>query len=123
MPWTDFKSKLVKVVNDYDTIQINRIGSLACIRTCTKVTPDATKDIVKNCKKSPLKLLLNDIHWYLKNYHISSKLLEIVSKYLFSGLYCYTWDRFEQLRHTSPFTNMEYGVPEDKIDLALEYLS
>jgi len=41
----------------------------------------------------------------------------------FKEVCCIKWDQYEKNRHTLPFINMEYAVPESEIEKAIDIVT
>jgi len=123
---TDFshvKGNIAKIARKYNSIQFLFQEDKCYLRSSTKVGTEGTyKVAIKKKTFSFYNEILKDLFWFLHSLGIMSKFCQTLWGKIYHEMVCTTWDQYEIFNHTKPFTNMEYAVPEAKIEEAVDFV-
>mmetsp|Transcript_36100 Transcript_36100/g.32487 ORF Transcript_36100/g.32487 Transcript_36100/m.32487 type:complete len:177 (-) Transcript_36100:345-875(-) len=122
-PWSDVQGNIKKIAHSYDSITLYKQHDKCFMVTNTKVGVEATEPIAKKqTKPSFYRAFLRDVFFWLRSAGVNTRFYSYIVNKTFQGLGCVTWDEYEQAHHKKSFTNMEYAIPESKIEEAVAFL-
>jgi L-gulonolactone oxidase len=123
---TDFvrvKGNIAKIAKSYNSIQFLFQEDRCYLRSSTRVGTEGTYKLAAQKRKFLFHIeLMKDLFWFLHSLGVASKFCQKLYRAIYYELNLVTWDQYEIFHHTKPFTNMEYAVPESKVEQAVEFI-
>jgi FAD/FMN-containing dehydrogenase len=121
--FSNVKGKIAEIAKKYDSVQFLFQTDKCYLRSSTRVAPEGTYRVaVKKKRFSFFQEILKDVFWYFHSKQVFPKFCQWLWGMIYYEMSCVTWDQYEIFQHTKPFTNMEYALPENKIEEAVEFV-
>jgi len=120
--FSEMKGNFVKVAHKYDScmffVRENTDEVFTIINE--KIDAACTESVAKRMNKTKKSRVWEIMYWTLIRI---KKLVNFGQKSFgnsFNSVACVNWDKYEILHHTRPFVNMEYSLPEEKLEEAID---
>jgi len=126
--WSELKKNITQVTRKYDSIfyAVAVENDTCFLKINNKIAVEGSAVVAHKDSWNSINL---DTKLYLFLFTLVlgfKRLVKVAEKLMaksFNHVTCITWDQYELIHHTKPFVNMEYAVPENKIQEAIDFVT